>query len=50
MEDVFIITKGLDVNDKIVLEGSRSFATARRSEYEFQQPEKVMLALKNHAE
>jgi membrane fusion protein (multidrug efflux system) len=50
MEDVFIITKGLDVNDKIVLEGSRQLRDGEKVEYEFQQPEQVMLALKNHAE
>jgi membrane fusion protein (multidrug efflux system) len=50
MEDVFIITKGLGVNDKIVLEGSRQLRDGEKVEFEFRQPEQVMLALKNHAE
>jgi membrane fusion protein (multidrug efflux system) len=50
MDDLFVIEKGLNVNDKIVLEGSRQLREGEKVEYEFRQPEQVMLALKNQAE
>jgi membrane fusion protein (multidrug efflux system) len=50
MDDIFIVTKGLKADDKIVLEGSRQLRDGEKVEFEFRQPEQVMLALKNHAE
>ena len=39
MEDIFVIKKGLDVNDKIVLEGIRQVRDGEKVEYEVRQPE-----------
>ena len=37
LEDIFVIKKGLDVNDKIVLEGIRQVRDGEKVEYEFRQ-------------
>ena len=37
MDDIFVIKKGLDVNDKIVLEGVRQVHDGDKVEYEFRQ-------------
>ena len=37
MDDIFVIKKGLDVNDKIVLEGVRQVRDGEKVEYEFRQ-------------
>jgi membrane fusion protein, multidrug efflux system len=55
MEDIFVIEKGLDkkgldVNDKIVLEGVRQVRDGEKVEYEFRRPEEVIANQKNHAE
>ena len=50
LEDVFVIERGLDVNDKIVLEGIRQVRDGDKVEYEFLPPEQVMANQKNHAE
>jgi len=51
MEDIFVISKGLDVNDKIVLEGVRQVHDGEKvEEYEFSPPEKVLAQQKFHAE
>ena len=50
MEDIFVIKKGLDVNDRIVLEGIRQVRDGEKVEYEFRRPEQVMANLKNKAE
>ena len=50
MDDIFVIKKGLDVNDRIVLEGIRQVRDGEKVEYEFRQPEEVVAQLKNHAE
>jgi membrane fusion protein, multidrug efflux system len=52
LEDIFVIEKGiLDVNDRIVLEGTRQVRDGDKLEgYEFLSPEKVMANQKNHAE
>ena len=38
LEDIFVIEKGLDVNDKIILEGIRQVRDGEKVEYEFRQP------------
>ena len=57
LEDIFVIekgfdaNKGLDVNDKIVLEGIRQVHDGDElEEYEFRKPEEVLKNQKNHAE
>ena len=50
MEDIFVIKKGLDVNDKIVLEGVRQVRDGEKVEYEFRKPEEALANQKNHAE
>ena len=50
MEDIFVIKKGLDVNDKIVLEGARQVRDGEKVEYEFRKPEEALANQKNHAE
>ena len=50
MEDIFVIKKGLDVNDKIVLEGVREVRDGEKVEYEFRKPEEALANQKNHAE
>jgi membrane fusion protein (multidrug efflux system) len=50
LDDIFVIGGGLDVNDKIILEGIRQVRDGEKVEYEFRQPEEVMANQKNHAE
>lgn len=50
LEDIFVIDKGVDVNDKIVLEGIRQIHDGEKVEFEFRQPEEVMKNQKVHAE
>ncbi len=50
MDDIFVIKSGLDVNDKIVLEGVRQVRDGDKVEYEFRKPEEVLANQKNHAE
>ncbi|HEV3260822.1 MAG TPA: efflux RND transporter periplasmic adaptor subunit [Gemmataceae bacterium] len=50
LEDIFVIKKGLDVNDKVVLEGVRQVHDDAKVEYEFRKPEEVLANQKNHAE
>jgi membrane fusion protein (multidrug efflux system) len=50
LEDIFVIKDGLDVNDRIVLEGTRQVRDGDKVEYEFRSPEEVMANQKNHAE
>jgi membrane fusion protein (multidrug efflux system) len=49
-ENIFVIKKGLDVNDKIVLEGVRQVKDGEKVEYKFRPPEEAMANQKNHAE
>ena len=42
MEDIFVIKSGLDVNDKIVLEGVRQVRDGEKVEYEFRKPEEAL--------
>jgi len=50
MDDIFVIRKGIDVNDRIVLEGVRQVRDGDRVEYEFRKPEEALANMKNHAE
>jgi membrane fusion protein (multidrug efflux system) len=50
MEDIFVIKKGLGVNDRIVLEGVRQVHDGEKVEYEFRHPEQVIANQKNKAE
>jgi len=50
MDDIFVIKKGLDVNDKIVLEGVRQVRDGEQVEYESRPAEVVLANQKNHAE
>ena len=50
LDDIFVIEKGLDVNDKIVLEGIRQIHDGDKVEYEDNPPEQVASHLKYHAE
>jgi membrane fusion protein (multidrug efflux system) len=50
MDDIFVIEKGLDVNDKIVLEGIRQVRDGDKVDYEDHQAEQVAAHLKYHAE
>jgi membrane fusion protein (multidrug efflux system) len=50
LDDIFVIKKGLDVNDKIVLEGVRQVHDGEKVEYEFRKPEEALANQKYHAE
>ena len=50
LEDLFVIKKGIGVEDKIVLEGIRQVRDGDKVEYEDRQPEQVVANLKYHAE
>jgi membrane fusion protein (multidrug efflux system) len=50
MEDLFVIKRGVGVNDKIVLEGVRQVRDGDKVEYEERQPQEVVAQLKYHAE
>jgi membrane fusion protein, multidrug efflux system len=50
MEDIFVIKKGLAVDDKIVLEGIRQVRDGDKVEFEFRRPEQVLADQKHHAE
>jgi membrane fusion protein (multidrug efflux system) len=50
LEDIFVVGKGLAVNDKIILEGVRQVRDDETVEYEFRAPEEVLGHLKYRAE
>jgi membrane fusion protein (multidrug efflux system) len=50
LDDIYVISEGLDVNDKIILEGVRQVRDGAKVECEFEAPEEVLKHLKNHAE
>ncbi len=50
LEDIFVINSGLDVTDKIVLEGVRQIEDGKKVEYEFRTPEEALKNQKFHAE
>ena len=49
-DDIFVISKGLDKDDQIILEGIRQVRDGDKIEYEFVAPDKVLGNLKYHAE
>jgi membrane fusion protein (multidrug efflux system) len=49
-EDIFVIKTGLDVTDRIVLEGIRQVRDGEHVEAEFREPAKAFSDLKYHAE
>ena len=50
LEDIYVIKKGVEVSDKIVLEGIRQVRDGDKVEYEDREAEHVAANLKNHAE
>lgn len=50
LDDIYVIKKGVDPNDKIVLEGARQIRDGEEVEYEFSRPETDLTKLKNRAE
>ncbi|RMG34218.1 MAG: efflux RND transporter periplasmic adaptor subunit [Planctomycetota bacterium] len=50
LEDIFVIDKGVDESDKIVLEGVLQVRDGDHIEYEYQDPDEVLKHLKFHAE
>ena len=50
LDDIFVIESGLNVKDKIVLEGIRAVKEGGRVEYEFRKPEEALKNQKFHAE
>jgi membrane fusion protein (multidrug efflux system) len=50
MDDIFVIKKGVGVDDRIVLEGIRQVRDGAKVEYEFRPPEEAMRKPRNHAE
>jgi len=50
LDDLFVLEKGLSVDDKIVLEGIRQVRDGDKVEYENRKPEQVVSNLKYHAE
>jgi membrane fusion protein (multidrug efflux system) len=50
LDDIFVIESGLDVNDRIVLEGVRQVHDGEKVESEFRKPEEALANLKHHAE
>lgn len=49
-DDIFVIEKGLDKDDKIILEGIRQVKDREKIEYEFRAPGEVLNNMKYHAE
>ncbi len=49
-EDIFVVASGLEVGDKIILEGIRQVRDGEHVEYEYREPNEVLARLKNHAE
>lgn len=49
-DDIFMISKGLDTGDKIILEGISQVRDGDRTEFEFLSPERALSNLKFHAE
>src|SRR5262249_20611397 len=50
LEDIFVISGGLNVGDKIVLEGVRQVEEGSKVEYEFRKPDEALKNQKFHAE
>ena len=49
-EDIYVIKEGLEVGDKIILEGIRQVRDGDKVEYEYLDPEEALGHLKYHAE
>ena len=49
-DDIYLVKEGLDVNDRIILEGIRQVKDGEKVEYEFVAPEEALKHLKYHAE
>lgn len=49
LEDIFVV-KGLEVNEKIILEGIRQVRDGEKVEFEFEKPEEALSNQKYHAE
>lgn len=50
MEDLYVVTSGLKVNEKILLEGLRKVKENDKISYNYEEPKKVIYSLKVHAE
>lgn len=50
LKDIYTVTAGLEITDKILLEGLRKLKEGDKIEYEFQKPEEVISHLGLHAE
>lgn len=50
MDDIYLINKGIGLDEKIVLEGIRQIRDGEKLEFEFRTPEVVIASLKNRAE
>ena len=50
LDDIFVVKKGLDVNDRIVLDGVRQVQDGHKVEAEYRSPDVVLAHLKHHAE
>ena len=50
LEDLFIVSDGLNENDKIVLEGLRHARNGEKAQYEFEEPAEAIKHLKLRAE
>src|SRR5262249_53403257 len=50
LEDIYVINGGLEVSDRIVLDGVRQVHEGEKAEYEFRNPELVIANQKNKAE
>jgi len=50
MDDIFVIKKGLGVDDRIVYEGGRQVRDGDKVEFEVRKPEEILANQKHHAE
>lgn len=50
LDDLFVVQKGLTVQDKIIIEGVRQVRDGDQLDYEFRPPDEVLAHLKYHAE
>jgi membrane fusion protein, multidrug efflux system len=50
LEDIFVIQKGVQIDDKIVLEGARQIHDGEKLEFEYTPPNQVFSHLKNAAQ
>jgi len=50
LDDIYVIEKGLSVNDRIIFEGIRQVKDGEEVEYELRDPQKILVDLKHHAE